>query len=509
MLLFIWGVTFVSSGMLIALFLLLLRPFLEAPKNLQTYLFFLGLLFEVFGLTGATVSIARLPISLMLAGQVPTYFSLVPGVFPALFFLGFSCNLLYVISIQKKISKTDQFFVVVPIFSLSILLILIKTNHFGFLGFQADAERSLIGGLITLGNLYMCFCFDFYLNRAQKNLASSNSLLTMISKIVKVSIFFWLLYILFLLFDFLSTFALSKPSWPSEYIDLVTRGYRLIFCILVEIMIGLHWLQVYSVTAIQERVGRQKIDQLMLEKDELIQSLINKQALAETGALAAGLTHELNQYLARIQLNNEELLIKSGQHSAQELLEPSLNRINQATRSASKLILSIKKLFKKEDEELKQVQPDRLIEDVISVFKSRLDQSEIQVVYFLNCKEKVELWDTLFRQVISNLFLNAIEALETRQQSIKRITVSTEVVDSNFICCISDNGPGVPKSITDEVFPLFKTTKSSGTGVGLWLSKYIVERHKGALQILQSAEGGALLRVAIPLRDPTFEGLLR
>jgi len=507
MLAFLWGSLFAGAGMLIALMLLLLRPFFLAPKNIPTLIFFGGLSLETIGIVGNTIVFAHLPVTFELSKDVPNLLIFVPAVFPLSFFFGFLINSFYLITIRKKPSKLDLCFGFFPVPAGIVLLSIFKMSSHSFLGLEGQDQQTVVDLIASTFSLYACIWLQFQLNLNLNTAEYLGRVLKLVSNVNIFFIAFVIADIIFLMINFYADYLWINQIGSLPFYELFVKPIKLTFMILIELILGLHWLQVFSITAIQEREGRQRVQELLVEKDALIQSLINKQALAETGALAAGLTHELNQYLARIQLNNEELLIKSNQHSAQELLDPSLNRISQSTHSASKLILSIKKLFKKEKEELKYVQPDRLIEDVLVVFKPRLDQSEIQVVYFLNCKEKVELWDTLFRQVISNLFLNAIEALETRQQSIKRITVSTEVVDSNFICCISDNGPGVPKSITDEVFPLFKTTKSSGTGVGLWLSKYIVERHKGTLQILQSAEGGALLRVAIPLRHPTFEGL--
>jgi hypothetical protein len=229
--------------------------------------------------------------------------------------------------------------------------------------------------------------------------------------------------------------------------------------------------------------------------------------LAETGALAAGLTHELNQYLARIQLNNEEVLHHSQQLAKKEIIEPSLNRISQATRSASSLILSIKKLFKKDEQDIAPSDPNILIQDVIMVFKTRLHHSAIQLEYQLDCNRNVELWDTLFRQVISNLILNAIEALEGSDQGFKKITIRTDEKEADFICCIADNGPGFAQHILEEGVNLFKTTKSTGTGLGLWLSQYIVERLHGSLIVEQSQQGGAQITIRIPFVHPTIEGL--
>ena len=78
MLAFLWGSLFAGAGMLIALMLLLIRPFLLAPKTLPTFIFFAGLALQIIGVSGNTVVMAMLPVTSTLLKEVPNFFILVP-----------------------------------------------------------------------------------------------------------------------------------------------------------------------------------------------------------------------------------------------------------------------------------------------------------------------------------------------------------------------------------------------------------------------------------------------
>jgi signal transduction histidine kinase len=80
------------------------------------------------------------------------------------------------------------------------------------------------------------------------------------------------------------------------------------------------------------------------------------------------------------------------------------------------------------------------------------------------------------------LLSNAIEALDGTVQSNKTIRIESSVDGNGDYCLIiSDSGPGIDPQLESKIFNLFASTKFSGTGIGLWLSRYIVERHKGSL----------------------------
>jgi signal transduction histidine kinase len=242
----------------------------------------------------------------------------------------------------------------------------------------------------------------------------------------------------------------------------------------------------------------------MLEKDKLIQNLANSSALIETGALSAGLAHELNQFLARIEINGDLALRRIRQSDSDgNDLEPSIQNILKANHAAAQLISSLKKLFISGKDESSVVDADVLVRDTISLYEKRLLKSQISLELNLQATEKVVLWDSLFRQLVSNLISNAIDALEVITKENKKIIISSRIDHvGNYEITFSDNGLGISPAQQERIFDLFVSNKKSGNGIGLWLCRYIVERHHGSISCINlPASNGVTFTVSIPINS--------
>lgn len=103
-----------------------------------------------------------------------------------------------------------------------------------------------------------------------------------------------------------------------------------------------------------------------------------------------------------------------------------------------------------------------------------------------------------FFQVLSNLLLNAVEALPHSGSLHVRVAVR----QPNAVITIADNGRGIPESMRDTLFDSFKSDKSEGNGLGLWIVRDIVHRHGGTIRYRSSrapGKSGTIFRVAVPL----------
>jgi signal transduction histidine kinase len=102
-----------------------------------------------------------------------------------------------------------------------------------------------------------------------------------------------------------------------------------------------------------------------------------------------------------------------------------------------------------------------------------------------------------------NLLSNAVEALATSGQTNKLIRIESRVNQEGQYCLvITDNGPGIRPEQESEMFNMFATFKPAGTGVGLWLSRYIVERHQGSLFYENlPKQGGVSFVITIPVES--------
>jgi signal transduction histidine kinase len=258
----------------------------------------------------------------------------------------------------------------------------------------------------------------------------------------------------------------------------------------------------FSHNAIKVKARDKQIQDLLLEKDVLIENLSNKNALVETGALSAGLAHEFNQFLARIELNSGEVLDKINRPGVNlEELKLSMGNILKANHSAANLIISLKKLFQSGKDVALVINLDALVEDVASLYIERARKSGIVIKLDLQASEPIIVWDSLMRQVVANLISNAIDSLDLLARNNKEICIKSEIVEKRWYrFSVADNGFGVKPEYADKLFSLFVSSKSSGTGVGLWLSRHIIERHQGSITYQNLPEnGGVSFIVSIPM----------
>jgi signal transduction histidine kinase len=302
--------------------------------------------------------------------------------------------------------------------------------------------------------------------------------------------------------DFGNNFELIDQLGGWLALDMINRIIRTGIFWLVQVLICIYWSQHYSLSAIQERQKQERIQELLREKDTLIRTLSTSTALIQSGALSAGLAHEFNQFLTRIEMNTDEALhlVDSSNTKSDDLKRP-LGNIRKANHSAAQLVVNLKKLFHGGSEDVSLCDVDEIVRDVVSLYTNLLSQSNIKVDLKLQVSEQLSIWEHLFRQVVVNLLSNAVEALNASSQMNKLIQIESDINREGQYCLvITDNGPGVRSEQEAQMFNMFTTSKPTGTGVGLWLSRYIVERHQGSL-IYENlpSQGGVSFVISIPL----------
>ena len=308
----------------------------------------------------------------------------------------------------------------------------------------------------------------------QLNLIRSTNLLFIGIIVIWMMVILWANY---------QGYILRFTLFDISQFDVTSRVLRGTLFIFLQLLIMMHWMENFSYNAIKIKMRDEQIQGLLLEKDILIENLSNKNALVETGVLSAGLAHEFNQFLARIELNSDEVLDKINRPEVNlEDLKSSMGNILKANHSAAKLIVSLKKLFQSGKDAAVSINLDKLIEEVASLYADRARKSTILIELDLQAKEPIIVWDALMRQVVANLISNAIEALDLLDQNNKIIRIQSRYSEKGWYqLSVTDNGAGIRPAQANKLFSLFASSKSSGTGIGLWLSRYIAERHQGSL----------------------------
>ncbi|SFV66384.1 PUTATIVE TWO-COMPONENT SENSOR [hydrothermal vent metagenome] len=179
-------------------------------------------------------------------------------------------------------------------------------------------------------------------------------------------------------------------------------------------------------------------------------------------------------------------------------LEVSQNIANY-TQHLSATIDDFRDFFK-QDKEQDTTNFTYLVKSVFSIIRSTLENNNIAVIEELNCKDSFMAYSNELKQVIINLVSNAQDVLVEKKVQSAYIKLKSYSDDENYILEISDNGGGISENVIDKIFnPYFSTRlKQDGTGLGLYMSKTIVEEHcRGKLSCYNTSDG-ACFKVELP-----------
>lgn len=225
------------------------------------------------------------------------------------------------------------------------------------------------------------------------------------------------------------------------------------------------------------------------------------------GEMASGFAHELNQPLAAIvnfargctrRINNKQC-------DNDMILETLEQVTGQATR-AGKIIKRIRAFVRKDDPERNPADINHLITEALAFLKEDITRHNVNVIQHLQTAlPPVTIDHIQVEQVILNLLRNALEAMRDSGNKSNNLTVQTHLSGSNEITVsVSDNGPGFVNG-EENMFNPFVTSKENGLGLGLSISRSIVEAHGGRLQVFDNQETGATLTFTLPIRETTHE----
>ena len=239
---------------------------------------------------------------------------------------------------------------------------------------------------------------------------------------------------------------------------------------------------------------------LLAEREEIIRQLALSNKSAAMGALVASLAHELNQPLCSIGLN----LSLMERKLRDQLNDPSdlqivLNAVKADNRRAADIILKLRMLFEQGDGAREPVNMREQIEDCVALLGARAIAENIVVSMSLQEAGMVQADRTQLQQVILNLLNNAMDAVSASDQPEKRISISARNDTTQLAISVEDNGVGIAPEDQASVFELFKTSKSDGMGVGLWLSKTVINAHDGEIHLFSQEGKGARFEVRLPL----------
>jgi C4-dicarboxylate-specific signal transduction histidine kinase len=219
------------------------------------------------------------------------------------------------------------------------------------------------------------------------------------------------------------------------------------------------------------------------------------------GELSASIAHEINQPLGAILANAEtaDVILQSPKPDIPELRD-IVKDIVQDDRRASEIIRRMKSLLTKTPFELKSLDLNDLVRETVELLTAVAVARKVELVSVTNSDALPILGDRIqLQQVILNLVVNGIDAMKDTPRENRIIRIRTSRVEKFAQLSVSDRGPGIPEDKVKAIFEPFYTSKAEGMGMGLSITRTIVEAHHGLIWAKNRDHGGASFRIKLPI----------
>ena len=245
------------------------------------------------------------------------------------------------------------------------------------------------------------------------------------------------------------------------------------------------------------------IDERKRAEDHLreTRAKLNKASrIAMVAELSASIAHELNQPLMSVMANAQasKRWLSAEPPNLEEAVV-SIERIVRDAHSADQTMQNIRALFKREPFERREASVAEIVSEAVRLVQEDQNKRDVPIQSeFQETLPAVSVDPILLQEVFINLISNAMDAMEVGPREPLLTIRASAVGDQEVIVEVVDNGPGVDD--TERIFDAFVTTKEKGMGIGLAVSRSIVEAHEGQLIAANNPDFGATFIVKIPLR---------
>ncbi|MCK4982712.1 MAG: response regulator [Victivallaceae bacterium] len=234
---------------------------------------------------------------------------------------------------------------------------------------------------------------------------------------------------------------------------------------------------------------------LSIQNVGLQEKLLRQEKLSAVGEATSMIVHDLRNSIGLIETIIDMTVEKVDDR---ESVLDSLNMIRHATKNGMSLAQDILDYSSNKNIEKSSISSTDLVNDVLEKIRSVCEEKGIKLN--IQCRAKIIFnadYGKLYRMLL-NLINNAIESYAYENIPEPEITLSLSRDNGNVNIIFSDNGPGIPKEIVDDVFTPFATFgKSGGTGLGLAIAKQIIDAHNGNISI-ESSSKGTTFKITIP-----------
>lgn len=254
-------------------------------------------------------------------------------------------------------------------------------------------------------------------------------------------------------------------------------------------------------TALREQMEEQR------RTEEALQTARSELArvvrITMVGELAASIAHEVNQPLAAVVANADACTAWLG-HATPNLAEAkaAADRAIQGATRAAEVIARIRSLIYKGAPQRVPVRLNAVIAETVTLISSQAERNAVAIATELDPNLPEVIGDRIqMQQVILNLTMNGIEALSGVEGRQRQLTIRTEGFEKHVRVVVSDNGVGVDAETMLRLFEPFFTTRPQGIGMGLSISRSIIEAHSGRLWVESTPQQGSTFYFTLPQGD--------
>jgi len=231
---------------------------------------------------------------------------------------------------------------------------------------------------------------------------------------------------------------------------------------------------------------------------DLLRQLAYNEKMAELGKISAGVVHELNAPLSVIISASQMIMREEG---VPEAVLEMISRISSEAQRLSQLTKGLLN-FSSHDETIVDVDLNLTVDFILNFLNYEAARRGVIVQRRLDYTlPDIRLDANLLKQILLNIIMNALQAMENGGG---KLLVETAAAGSDNVCLfIADNGPGIPAESIDRIFDRYFTTKKpgEGTGLGLFVTKSLIENMGGEIAVTSRSGGGTTFTVTLPVQQ--------
>jgi PAS domain S-box-containing protein len=265
---------------------------------------------------------------------------------------------------------------------------------------------------------------------------------------------------------------------------------------------------------IRDVTERHRAQELLEQRNKELEILANTlqrerdNKLINAQAIVAAISHEVRQPLTRITAggNAAQRFLKMVP-PAHDKAQAALEGIVAAGHRASDVIDGFRTLFAEGDQRQQLVDLNEIVRDVLKSLSTELNDHNVELrSELISEPPHVNGNGSQLHQVVSNLTVNAIEAMQTTSDRSRVLHVRTELRSPNAVAVIvRDSGMGIEQDKLDGIFAAFVSTKANGNGLGLAISRMIIDYHGGKLTALSDGKDGATFQFVLPIASSDMD----